>query len=365
MQLIRKILKQNLQKINATRDTVVSITENGELFVNSQTGDQIKISDVEIIDNEEALSQVQPVTNKLYVLKDPTDVRVYDGSKYISFKATMDQMYDDLNTKITNTIESINTFKEEVVQTNENNTTKFNSIDETITSLSETVSLLSENHRSDIESLNTLIEDLTTNYSSFTNSLTEFNNRLSLDELEITKLNNKFTEFQESLNTVKSDVSGLSNSVSEINASISDLQTAVNNNTTDIDSIKEQLSVKRSNIVIGLLDLEQDKVDQEIYIPAFIEGDGIGLYIKNIIIRSNNILPNDISFTLKYAGENEDGSLRDEEEITTITLSSGNYKSELENTIETKYTNGFFRLYVNELLCDVSDAFIILEFEMK
>ena len=365
MQLIRKILKQNLQKINATRDTVVSITENGELFVNSQTGDQIKISDVEIIDNEEALSQVQPVTNKLYVLKDPTDVRVYDGSKYISFKATMDQMYDDLNTKITNTIESINTFKEEVVQTNENNTTKFNSINETITSLSETVSLLSENHRSDIESLNTLIEDLTTNYSSFTNSLTEFNNRLSLDELEITKLNNKFTEFQESLNTVKSDVSGLSNSVSEINASISDLQTAVNNNTTDINSIKEQLSVKRSNIVIGLLDLEQDKVDQEIYIPAFIEGDGIGLYIKNIIIRSNNILPNDISFTLKYAGENEDGSLQNEQEITTITLSSGNYKSELETVIETKYTNGFFRLYVNELLCDVSNAFIILEFEMK
>lgn len=113
---IRKLLKSKLSKFSPTDDIILTVTDTMELYVNDKQGNQNKINDIILVNNEEELANTNKVTGKIYIVANDLQfgedkfidtLYYYNGTNLVS-------LTKELASKVLENTNSISNMKEEL-----------------------------------------------------------------------------------------------------------------------------------------------------------------------------------------------------------------------------------------------------------
>ena len=366
MQLIRKILKENLVDFEATNDIIVSITEDNSIFINTKEGKQKRITDI-VIGNSEEIAQMEKHVEKLYIIKDIGDIQVYDSiaNEMVSFKTLFNSSVDNLasqleltNERINEIVEDNNIYKEEIASQMTTITNSFND-------LQNNISMECQNLTKDVQENKTNIETIQS-------SINTINEKIVILEESITTINTNITNLTENIISNTTDINNLKdsfnnhvNDFNELVNTVTENGTKLNNIDSELTTIQESLNtVKNYNGVYDLNDLEVGLINPEIYIPAYIFRENDFIKISTIILRATEAPTENLSIKIVYAPELESGKIGTETVISTLTLAPEQYKTSIEIPEESRveYTNGYIRVYITEVGNNQPDATILIKF---
>lgn len=361
MQLIRKILKENLSKLESTKDIIISMTETQELFVNDAQGNHIKITDIIVAENEEALAQLVPVPGKFYFVKSPVTLKYYVDavtgfvpvtkvlddalSSLKNQLETLSNSVDSLNTNLSGEITDLETALNTAIEQIE---ASIDAVNNTITSINETV----KEHTNSIES----IENTLTSYG---NAITSLNEKYESIDLAITGINNAISSIGETLTELDNEITALDQKIDTINLAVGNNTTAVQEHSqaikdinAEIDGINTALTIKKYKAVYDVEKLKAVKVEPEIFVPAYIFNPTERLYITDITLRSRTKPTQNITFEMKFIPELEDGSPGEEITLEEITLAADTYIATRNLNVQFAdnegYRKGFICVYVKD-----------------
>ena len=381
MQLLRKILKQNLTPLkNVTKDIIISFTEDGSLYVNNQDGTHKKISDLEILNSSDDLATINPNPEKLYVVKgDNPDIKVFDTNKngFISFRAMFSVQFNQIDASINGLNNSLNEFIE--TQTTENTSVQ-NSITELQNSINDTKNSLADSNTN----FNRLITDLTNNINTNSQNIQINSSKIDSINSQIETINTQIETINTSINDIQLEIQNINDQQSENNLKIDNLKSSIETNERniinqgqDIDDLKqfkttsepelEKIKERYASVVYNVNDLEVAPLQQLIYVPALVDSFYTKAQIASIIVRSSTVHDSPVSLKMTYIDENEDGTLKDEIDVVTFELEANKCKSTIDLPSETKgriYNSGMFKIYITNVADNVDDLMILIKFKL-
>lgn len=381
MQLLRKILKQNLTPLkNVTKDIIISFTEDGSLYVNNQDGTHKKISDLEILNSSDDLATINPNPEKLYVVKgDNPDIKVFDTDKngFISFRAMFSVQFNQIDASINGLNNSLNEFIE--TQTTENTSVQ-DSITELQNSINDTKNSLEDSNTN----FNKLITDLTNNINTNSQNIQINSSKIDSINSQIETINTQIETINTSINDIQLEIQNINDQQSEINLKIDNLKSSIETNERniitqgqDIDDLKqfkttsepelEKIKERYASVVYNVNDLEVAPLQQLIYVPALVDSFYTKAQISSIIVRSSTVHDSPVSLKMTYIDENEDGTLKDEIDVVTFELEANKCKSTIDLPNETKgriYNSGMFKIYITNVADNVDDLMILIKFKL-
>lgn len=381
MQLLRKILKQNLTPLkNVTKDIIISFTEDGSLYVNNQDGTHKKISDLEILNSSDDLATINPNPEKLYVVKgDNPDIKVFDTDKngFISFRSMFSVQFNQIDASINGLNNSLNEFIE--TQTTENTSVQ-DSITELQNSINDTKNSLEDSNTN----FNRLISDLTNNINTNSQNIQINSSKIDSINSQIESINTQIETINTSINDIQLEIHKINDYQSENNLTIDNLKSSIETNERniiiqgqDIDDLKqfkttsepelEKIKERYASVVYNVNDLEVAPLQQLIYVPALVDSFYTKTQIDSIIVRSSTVHDSPVSLKMTYIDENEDGTLKDEIDVVTFELEANKCKSTIDLPTETKgriYNSGMFKIYITNVADNVDDLMILIKFKL-
>lgn len=381
MQLLRKILKQNLTPLkNVTKDIIISFTEDGSLYVNNQDGTHKKISDLEILNSSDDLATINPNPEKLYVVKgDNPDIKVFDTDKngFISFRAMFSVQFNQIDASINGLNNSLNEFIE--TQTTENTSVQ-DSITELQNSINDTKNSLEDSNTN----FNKLITDLTNNINTNSQNIQINSSKIDSINSQIETINTQIETINTSINDIQLEIQNINDQQSENNLKIDNLKSSIETNERniiiqgqDIDDLKqfkttsepelEKIKERYASVVYNVNDLEVAPLQQLIYVPALVDSFYTKTQIDSIIVRSSTVHDSPVSLKMTYIDENEDGTLKDEIDVATFELEANKCKSTIDLPSDTKgriYNSGMFKIYITNVADNVDDLMILIKFKL-
>lgn len=381
MQLLRKILKQNLTPLkNVTKDIIISFTEDGSLYVNNQDGTHKKISDLEILNSSDDLATINPNPEKLYVVKgDNPDIKVFDTDKngFISFRAMFSVQFNQIDASINGLNNSLNEFIE--TQTTENTSVQ-DSITELQNSINDTKNSLEDSNTN----FNRLISDLTNNINTNSQNIQINSSKIDSINSQIESINTQIETINTSINDIQLEIHKINDYQSENNLTIDNLKSSIETNERniiiqgqDIDDLKqfkttsepelEKIKERYASVVYNVNDLEVAPLQQLIYVPALVDSFYTKTQIDSIIVRSSTVHDSPVSLKMTYIDENEDGTLKDEIDVVTFELEANKCKSTIDLPSDTKgriYNSGMFKIYITNVADNVDDLMILIKFKL-
>lgn len=381
MQLLRKILKQNLTPLkNVTKDIIISFTEDGSLYVNNQDGTHKKISDLEILNSSDDLATINPNPEKLYVVKgDNPDIKVFDTDKngFISFRSMFSVQFNQIDASINGLNNSLNEFIE--TQTTENTSVQ-DSITELQNSINDTKNSLEDSNTN----FNRLISDLTNNINTNSQNIQINSSKIDSINSQIESINTQIETINTSINDIQLEIHKINDYQSENNLTIDNLKSSIETNERniiiqgqDIDDLKqfkttsepelEKIKERYASVVYNVNDLEVAPLQQLIYVPALVDSFYTKTQIDSIIVRSSTVHDSPVSLKMTYIDENEDGTLKDEIDVVTFELEANKCKSTIDLPSDTKgriYNSGMFKIYITNVADNVDDLMILIKFKL-
>lgn len=368
MQIIRKILKEHLQNLS-TSDVVLSITETGEIFVNISSGDQLKITDFNIIESGDELQTTPLIEGKFYFIKEPTDIKYYDGTKMISIRESLKNSLKDV---------------EDVIAT----------INNSLKSINENIATLDKKYEDSIDEIKKAIEDNKLEYNEYVQ-----NNNLRVDDIEkalreintvndsqgqiikethesvlkniedIRGLNEGLTNTNEALNVLNKSVEdnakkyeSLENSLEQTNNELNATKETLNNHETVINKMEEKINRADYTAVYQIDRLVSGPLSPDLLFDAYSFESDQTLTITNIMIRTKTMKEFNIGVSLKHYTEKPDGSWNEPVELANVGLQANKYKS--SNDVNLIIEGGYVTPEIIASTSDNSDLTIVINFHV-
>ena len=368
-QIIRKILKANLTGLGATSSIVLSVTDTGEIFINKQDGEHLKISDFVVVENTQALSTVNLINGKFYFIKDIVDIQYYNGVKLLSIKDTMKQLIATVNEEIAIIKANVNTNSENISATN----TK---LVQEVDTLTRSISALSDDIDTKIAAL--LEADTTMNAKIVEIDNSVFNLKSSVSTLEtgISELSIALDSYKAtsdeatiSISAIKKDVASLtenattmSDAIDTMNTSITDIkntQVSIGNSVTNIEG---RLARRDYKAVYDITKLKAGELNPRIIAEAYLFEAGENIVITEIKVKTKTMKEYNVGVTLNHIAELDSGETGITTTLGNVSLLANSYKNNV--LLNKSINNGAIVPVIDGEITEATDLTVIICFHI-
>lgn len=336
---INRVRRSSITDIEPGSDMYVSFTDSGELFINTQTGKQLKISDIIKVKSKAELNKItKPLTTALYIVEDITDpdicFYVEDGATFISLYKAIKENIETNAGKIQEIKDEITTINESISGINKTITDNNEGVKKQIDDINSALDLLSKNTNISFEEIGKLIE-------THGLGIVKINEELATLTEADSNINKALEEINVSITTIKGSLSEYDQKFISLDDEISNINKTLTADTEKIGKITETLKIKnfsvifniKSNAIVG-------PMDEKIYIEDLIKDTDQKIKFKHCKARIETNATKAISLGLVY----KDSISGSETELGRFNINVGSNSGEVELNMQTQsgYNTGLF-----------------------
>lgn len=367
MFMIRKILKANLKNLDPTDDIILSITDTNEIYYNNKQGIQFKLNDVTIIDTENELTDINPVSGRLYYVSDIQDLKIYINPKikFVSITKQITDSISNMNKKITSNETNISNISKKIDNNKQEVDSSILEINKTLANNQQSINSIQENLTSTKEYVDDLKTTLPKKFKEYDDNIAEIQTNIETNTTNITNIQKRLKEHLEAYSEFKSNTSNklndLQSSLNTAQTNIGQLQISMNNANTNITTLTNAFTTQRFNHSIPIRgSISGNVYDKEFSIYDHVIGDNT-VSLGCIKIKSKLVYNNNITVKLFYLQEYEDNSIGQEELICSLNLITGSYTNSFIIQDTRTFNNGYFRVNITNPENEELDLIVLLE----